>query len=178
MNTVKRFVKISAGLIDFINKTDARDAVLVGLAPDGLGLGLNAHLAVEDDDATVENSERTLDLSGEVDVTGSVDDVDADLLAAVRTLLGSPESGGGSGGDGDAALTFLSHPVHSGGTLVDFADFVGATGVEEDALGSGGLASVDVGDDSYVSDFVECKFFSHLFFFQLLNKKGTLEYRL
>ena len=51
-------------------------AVLVGLAPDGLGLRLDAGHAVEDGDRAVEDPQRALHLDGEVDVPGGVDDVD------------------------------------------------------------------------------------------------------
>ena len=54
--------------------------------------------------------------------------------------------------DGDAALTFQIHPVE-----VLIAGFAGAdhAGVFEDAVGQGGLAVVDMGDDGKVADMVE-----------------------
>jgi hypothetical protein len=55
-----------------------------------------------------------------------------------------PEAGGGSRGDRDAALLLLLHPVHRGGAVVHFTDLVVHTGVEQDALGGGGLAGIDV----------------------------------
>ena len=58
--------------------------VLVGLAPDGLGLGLDAGDRVEHRDRAVEHAQRALDLDGEVDVAGRVDDVDP----AVAPLAG------------------------------------------------------------------------------------------
>eukprot|EP00976_Prorocentrum_cordatum_P090453 1188133-Prorocentrum_minimum.AAC.4 len=79
--------------------------------------------------------ERRARACGEVDVTGCVDNVDALVL---------PLAGGGSGGDGDAALLLLDHPVHGGTALVHLADLVGAASVVEDALCGGGLASVNV----------------------------------
>jgi len=50
------------------------------LTPDGLSLGLNTGDAVEDSDSSVEYTEGTLDLKGEVNVAGSVDDVDAVII--------------------------------------------------------------------------------------------------
>ena len=44
--------------------------VLVGLAPDGLGLRLDAGDRVEHGDRTVEHAQRALDLDREVDVAG------------------------------------------------------------------------------------------------------------
>jgi hypothetical protein len=68
-----------------------------------------------------------------------------------------PLERGGGGGDGDAALTLLLHPVHLGGAVVDLADLVDAAGVEQEALGHGGLAGVDVGDDADVADLVDLR---------------------
>ena len=116
--------------------------VLVGLAPDGLGLGLDARDGIEDDHAAVEHAQRPLDLDREVDVAWRIDDVDAVAL---------PLSRGRGGGDGDAALALLLHPVHGGRALVDFADLVGSAGVVEDALGGGGFTRVDMRDDADIA---------------------------
>ena len=120
--------------------------VLVGLAPHGLGLRLDAGDAVEHGDGAVEHAQRALDLDGEVDVAGRVDDVDAVVV---------PEAGGGGRRDGDAALLLLDHPVHRGRALVDLTDLVGLAGVVEDALGRRGLARVDVGHDADVAGALE-----------------------
>ena len=122
--------------------------VLVGLAPHGHRLRLDAGDAVEDGDGAVEDAQRALDLGGEVDVAGGVDDVDLVVL---------PPAGRRGGRDGDAALLLLLHPVHGGGALVDLTDLVGDAGVEQDALGGGGLAGVDVRHDADVADLVEVR---------------------
>src|SRR5690606_185126 len=69
---------------------------------------------------------------------------------------------GRSGSDGDAALALLLHPVHDGGALMGFAHLVGATGIEQDALGHGGLTRVDVGNDPDVPGAVQWRRTSHL----------------
>src|SRR6185437_10929756 len=84
-----------------------------------------------------------LDLDGEVDVPGRVDDVDPVL---------APEAGGRGGGDGDAALLLLLHPVHLGGPLVDLAHLPRDARIEEDPLGGRGLPRVDVRHDPDVPD--------------------------
>ena len=78
-------VEVRAELVHLVDEADARDVVLVGLAPHGLGLGLDALLAVEDGDGAVEDAQRALDLDGEVDVTGGVDDVDLVVLPEGRS---------------------------------------------------------------------------------------------
>ena len=99
--------KVGAHAVHLVDEADARHAVLVRLAPDGLGLGLDSPHRVEQRDGAVEDAEGALDLEGEVDVAGRVDDVDA---------VARPLAGGRGRGDGDAALLLLLHPVHGGGT--------------------------------------------------------------
>src|SRR5690606_3647730 len=53
--------------------------------------------------------------------------------------------------DRDAALLLLLHPVHGGGTVMHFTQLVADAGVEQDALGRGGLAGIDVGHDAEVA---------------------------
>ena len=120
--------------------------VLVGLAPDRLGLRLDAGDGVEDGDRAVEHAQAALHLDGEVHVPGRIDDVDAVV---------APERRRRSRRDRDAALLLLRHPVHRRGALVHLAHLVGAAGVVEDPLGRRGLARVDVGHDPDVPDALE-----------------------
>ena len=62
--------------VELVDEADPRDAVAVGLAPDRLGLRLDAGDAVEHGNRAVEDAQRALHLDGEVDVAGGVDDVD------------------------------------------------------------------------------------------------------
>src|SRR5690606_18096071 len=91
----------------------------------------------------------TLHLDGEVHVARGVDDVEAVL--GVGHVHALPETGRRGRRDGDAALLLLLHPVHGGGALVHFTDLVVHAGVEEDALGRGGLAGVDVSRDTDIA---------------------------
>ena len=140
-----RVEEVGAGAVHLVDVGEARDLVLVGLAPDGLRLRLDAGDGVEDGDRAVEDAQAALDLDREVDVAGRVDDVDP---------VAVPLAGGRGGGDRDAALLLLFHPVHDGGALVDLADFVGAAGVVEDALGRRRLTGVDVRHDPDVAGFL------------------------
>src|SRR5690606_9070663 len=100
--------EVGADAVHLVDEGDARNSVLVGLAPDGLGLGLDAGDRVEDGNGAVEDAQRTLDLNREVDVPGRVDDVDPMAL---------PLAGRRGGGNRDAALLLLLHPVHRRRTL-------------------------------------------------------------
>jgi len=139
-------VEVRADAVHLVDERDARNDVLVGLAPHRLGLGLDAAHGAEHGDRAVEDAQRALDLDGEVHVAGGVDDVDAVV---------APVAGGGGGGDRDAALPFLLHPVHRGGAFVHLAHAVDAAGIKEDALGQGGLAGVDMRHDSDVAIHIE-----------------------
>ena len=78
-------LEVRADAVHLVDERDARDVVLVGLAPDGLGLRLDAGDRVEQRDRAVEHAQRALDLDGEVDVAGRVDDVDAVVLPLARS---------------------------------------------------------------------------------------------
>ena len=143
LHRAHREVEVRTDLVHLVDEANARDVVLVGLAPDLLGLRLHAFLAVEHGNRTVEDPQAALHLDGEVDVPGGVDDVD---------LVVVPEAGGSGGGDGDPPLLLLLHPVHGGGAVVHLTDLVADTGVVEDALGRRRLTGIDVRHDADVAD--------------------------
>ena len=78
---------VGAHAVHLVDEADPRNAVLVGLAPDGLGLRLHAGHGIEDSDSAIKHAQRTLDLEREVDVPRGVDDVDAVSLPRSRWLL-------------------------------------------------------------------------------------------
>jgi hypothetical protein len=134
--------EVRADTVILVDEGDARDVVVVGLAPDRLGLGLDTGDSIEDSDSAVENTQGTLDLSREVDVARGVDDLDDMVL---------PEARRSCGRNGNAALLLLNHPVHRCCAVVDLADLVGLAGVVEDALRGRGLACIDMGHDADIA---------------------------
>ena len=144
--------EVRADAVHLVDEADARDAVLVGLAPDGLGLRLDAGDRVEHADGAVEHAQRALDLGREVHVAGRVDDVDAVV---------APRAGRRGRRDRDAALLLLLHPVHDGRAFMHLTDLVGDAGVEQDALGRRRLAGIDVGHDADVATTIERNGTSH-----------------
>ena len=135
-------LELGADAIHLVDECDPRHAVLVGLAPDGLRLRLDAADRAEHRDRAVKHAQAALDLNREIDVPRRVDDIDAVV---------APEAGGRRRRDRDAALLLLHHPVHRRGAFVHLADLVVDTGVEEHALCGGGLAGIDVGHDADIA---------------------------
>ncbi len=142
-------LEVGTGAVHLVDERDAWHVVLVGLTPHGFRLRLHATDGAQDEDGTVEHAQRALNFDGEVDVPRGVDDVEAVLRQGLVHAL--PERGGGSGLDRDATLLLLLHPVHGGGAVVHFTDLVALAGVEQDALGRGGLAGIDVSHDAEVT---------------------------
>src|SRR5581483_4565500 len=105
-------------------------------------LRLYAGHPVEHHHAAVKDTQRAFDFDGEVNVAGSIDDVDAVI---------APEAGRSSGSDGNSPLALLLHIVHGGSAFVDLADAVGFARVEQDPFGHGCLAGIDVRDDADVA---------------------------
>ena len=68
-----------------------------------------------------------------------------------------------SGGNRDASLLLLLHPVHGGRTFMHFADLVRLTCVEKNAFRSSGLAGVNVRHDPYVSCLFKRKLSPHYY---------------
>ena len=144
--------EVGADAVHLVDEAEPRHVVLVRLAPHRLGLRLDTGDRVEHRDRAVEDAQRSLDLDGEVDVAGRVDDVDL-AVAPLRGRRGRR--------DRDAALLLLDHVVHHRRALVHLTDLVGPAGVVEDALGRRGLARVDVGHDPDVAGLLEGKFACH-----------------
>ena len=134
--------EVGAGLVHLVGEDDARDVVLVALAPDGFGLRLDALVGVENAYRAVEHAQRALDFDGEVDVARGVDDVEALVV---------PDRGRGGRRDGDAALLLLLHEIHGRSAVMHFADLVALAGVIENPLGGRGLSGIDVGHDAEVA---------------------------
>jgi hypothetical protein len=141
--------RVGTGAIELVDECQARDLVALHLAIDGHRLRLHAGDTAQHEHRSVEDTQSALDFDGEVDVTGGVDDVDVVVVPlAVRR----------GGRNGDAALFLELHVVHGRADAILTAHLgnpVDAIGVEEDALGQGGLPRVDVCADTDVSNLLE-----------------------
>ena len=142
--------KVGTGAVHLVDITDTGNVILVGLTPNGFRLGLYTTDSAVGCYSTVKHAERTLHLSGKVNVSRSVNQVELILVTIIV-----PECSGSGRSDGDTALLLLLHPVHGSCTFVNLTDLVGLTGVEKDTLGRGGLTGIDVGHDTDVTSQVE-----------------------
>ena len=145
-NFVKRALEIGPFAVELVDEGQPRHAVLVGLAPDRFALCLDPLASAEDDHAAVEHAETAFDLGREVDVAGSVDQIDDAIVPAKRDAGGS---------NGDAALLLLGIEIGDRGPFIDVAHLVAGTGIEQHPLGDRGLAGVDVGNDADVAELGE-----------------------
>ena len=126
--------------------TRAVHLVHVAQAWYGLRLRLHATYGAQCHHSTVQDTQRTLHLDGEVHVPRSVYQVDFVLIAKI-----SPICSRSSRSDGDTALLLLLHPVHCCRTVVHLTDFVSQTGVEQYTFRSSRLTGIDVRHDADVS---------------------------
>ena len=144
--------EIAPHAVHLVDEREPRYLVPVGLPPHRLRLGLDAADAAENDDQTIEHPETPFHLDGEIDVPRRVDDVD---------LMVVPEAGRGGGHDRDPPLPLLLHPVHHGAALVHLAHPMDLAGIEENPLGQGSLARIDVGRYPDVADHLKRKISGH-----------------
>jgi hypothetical protein len=100
---------------------------------------LHARNTAKNCDRAVQHAHGTFDLSGEINVSGRINDVDAmgniveRLVNFIFARLGGflcPEARHGSGGDRDAAFTFLFHPIGHGVAVIHITNFVNQSGVK------------------------------------------------
>ena len=147
-------VEVRADDVHLVHKRHTRDVVLVRLAPYIFRLRFYAALGIKDADRAVQDAERALHLHREIHVAGGVDDVDAVLQSAggrLALFFQRPVAGRRSGGNGNASLLLLLHPVHGSGTFMGLADLVVDAGIVQDTLCQSRLTGIDMSHDTDIS---------------------------
>jgi hypothetical protein len=138
---------LGAGKVDLVDDRDQLQPVLDGQIGVGDGLRLDPLGGVDDEQGALAGGEAARDLVGEVDVAGRVDQVQVVGLAAGGGVLDPHRLRL----DRDPPLALEVHRVEH--LRLHFLRVDGA-GDLEDAVGQGGLAVVDVGDDRDGADVV------------------------
>src|SRR5258705_3136833 len=128
-------VKVRAHAVHLVDEANARNAILVGLAPDGFRLRLHAGDRVENADRAVQNAQGALDFHGEIHVARRINNVDA-----VFFVVAGPTGGGGRPADRNAAPALPLHPVHGVRALFHLTDSVAHTRIDHHALRPRGLS--------------------------------------
>ncbi len=131
-------VLIRAGAVHLVNEREPRHVIALHLAIDRDRLRLHAADRAKDEDRAIEDAQAALNFNGEVDVTGSIDQIDLVIFPLHR---------GAGAGDRDAALALEVHEVHGGAIAAafDVFDLVDPAGIKQNPLAQGRFARVDVG---------------------------------
>ena len=138
-------LRLGAGEVDLVDDGDDGEVGLDGEVEVGEGLRLDALRGVDDEDGALAGGEAARDLVAEVDVAGGVDQVQLVLDAVV----GGVAHADGLRLDGDALLALEVHLIED---LLGHVALGDRAGELEEAVGEGGFAVVDVGDDAEVAD--------------------------
>src|SRR6185312_7474297 len=163
-NGLNRVEEIGSRAIHFVNEADAGHAIFVGLAPDGFRLRLHTGNGIKNGTGSIKNAKTALYLGREIDVAGSINNVDSDVAPLARSR---------GGGDGDTALLLLRHPVHGGSAFMHFTNLVSAAGVIENAFGSSSFTGIDVGHDADIAHFLKRNGAGHKSLTQNQSKNTT-----
>src|SRR3989338_2746894 len=70
------FFKVGPHSIEFIDKTNSRNIILIGLAPHCFRLGFDTCYTIKYDDASIKDSERPFNFNSEIYVPRGVNNVD------------------------------------------------------------------------------------------------------
>ena len=135
------FSQARIGTVDLIDNEHDGQTGFQGLPEYEPSLWPRALNCVHQQNDSVDHVQGSFHLAAKVGVAGGVYDVDLDVVAMYRCVLGE---------DGDALLAFQVHGVHDPiGNC-----FVGSkgTGLPEESIDEGCLAVVHVGDDGNVSE--------------------------
>ena len=135
-------VNVGGGEIDFVDDGDDIEVLLESEIDVGEGLSLDALGGVHDEDGGFDSLERAGDFVREVDMAGSINEVE---FIALPMHLDRGEL------NGDALFAFKIHGIQELG--LHFASGNGA-GELHHAIGDGGFTMVDMGDNTKITNMV------------------------
>ena len=141
-NGFLHLVRAAVGLVDLVDDHDRLQTEFDSLLQHETSLRHWTFEGIDQKQHAVGHVQDTLHLTAKVGVARGVDDVDLHVLVAHRHILRK---------DSDAAFAFEVVIVENelAGCLVRFLEQLGLV---QDAVHEGGLAMVNVSDNSYISD--------------------------
>lgn len=143
--------RVGTHSVELVDERHSGHVVPLHLSVHSEGLGLDARNTTHHQNGTIQYTQRTLHLDSEVHVARSVDDVD---------VVFAPLAVSSSRLNGDTLLSLEIHTVHLRTHSIlttDVVNFVDSSSVEEDSLGEGGLATVNMGGNTNISEDQEQK---------------------
>jgi hypothetical protein len=138
------FFDIGVGEVDLVDDGDDVEVLLHRQVEVGDGLSLDALGGIDEEEGAFAGGEGAGDFVAEVDVAGGIEEIEFVDFAVFGGVL----HGDGVGLDGDAAFAFEVHGVEHLVLLLPVGDGVGEL---QEAVGQGGLAVIDVGDDGEIA---------------------------
>ena len=136
-------VEVGALAVEHVAEQDARAAGVGGAAPEALGLDLDAHHRVDDDERGLDDAQRADGVGLKAGVAGGVDEVEREAVVLdVRQRRGQAE----------LTALFVVVPVAHRAAVFDLAQAVDRTGAKQERLEEGRLAGAAVADEGDVPD--------------------------
>ena len=81
---------------------------------------------------------------------------------AIFFLISIPKTSSCSRGNCNSSFLLLFHPIHCGRTVIDLTDFMNASCIIKDALGSCGLPCINVCHDAEIAPLIKGDCFGHV----------------
>ena len=137
-------IGLGRGQVNFVDDRDDGEVVRSGEESVGDGLCFDTLACVDDEKGALASGKRAGNFVGKVDVAGSIDQVEAIVVAVFRGVM----QANAFRLDGDAALALQVHGIEH--LLVHLA-LGKRAGHFQKAVGQGGFAVVDMRDDAKIS---------------------------
>jgi hypothetical protein len=134
--------------IHLVRKTNPGYSIAVRLPPDGLALRFNTLYRIKDHHPAIQHAQRALNLGGEVDMTGGIDDVDLVIL---------PVCGHRGRHDRDPPLAFLHHPIRDRGAVINITQAICSPGVKQDPLSRRRFARVNMRNNANIAATIQAE---------------------
>jgi hypothetical protein len=143
LERVQRAEEVGPLAVEHVHEDQARDVELLGALPQPLGVDLDPHDRVDDEDGRLADAQGPERVGDEAGLAGSVEEVDLAVL---------PLEGGEGGRDGHLALLLVGLGVGGGRALLDGAEPVDRAGLEQERLVQGRLPAPAVTDQGDIAD--------------------------